>query len=253
MRIVGFVNEKGGTGKTTLAVNYAAWLAIEKKQRVLLVDLDSQGHAGKTIGVDVRAAPQTTAELLLQARLTVAEVAQPTGIERLSLVPGNKRLAELPERLAHAPDRELRLQQKLDAAEGFDVVVIDAPPSPGVAARNVLRASREVVIPVACTYLALDGCAELAATVEELAGGTGRPKISAVVPTMYRRSALADAVIEKLREVFPRETTKTVVAMNVQIDEAQSHGRSVFEYAPWSRGAQLLEAAYEELWRRGRR
>lgn len=249
MRQIAFVNEKGGTCKTTLAVNVAAWLAQERGARVLLCDLDTQGHAGKSLGVDVRGLRPTVADLLREPGVQVNDVVISTGVKNLSLLPGNKELAELPVQIAHLPDRETRLRQKLSDLAGYDYVIFDSPPSMGLAVQNVLLATEEVVVPVACTYLALDGCAEMVATVEEIRQRHGhhRLRISAVVPTLYRRTSLADAILEKLRERFPLQLTRTVLGLNVHVDEAQSHGKTIFEYAPWSRGAQLLEAIAREI------
>ncbi len=249
MRRIAFVNEKGGTGKTTLAVHVAAWLALERQARVLLCDLDTQGHAGKTLGIDVRGLRPNAADLLLRPEVSLNQVLVRSAVPGLDVVPGNKDLGEVPAALGASEGRERRLAAKLAGLAGYDWVIFDAPPSMGVAVQNVLLAADEVVVPVACTYLALDGCAELAATVDEVRRRFDHPRlrISAVVPTLYRRSALADAVVAKLRERFPRETTNTVLSFNVHVDEAQSHGKSVFEHAPWSRGAQLLEAIAREL------
>ncbi len=107
---------------------------------------------------------------------------------------------------------------------------------------NVILAADEIVIPVALTYFALDGCAEVRESVRRIAEAHGRPDlhVSRVVPTLYRRTSLAEAILAKLRSVFPQEIAKTVLGYNVDIDEAQSHGRTIFEYAPKSRGARML-------------
>ena len=254
MRRIAFINEKGGTGKTTLAVNVAAWLAKARNARVLLADLDTQGHAGKSLGVDVRGLKPNVADLLVDDRVQVNDVLVKTGVAGLDLLPANKDLAEFPERIAGTPEREKRLQKKLADLAGYDYLVIDAPPSMGITTLNVMLAAEEIVIPVALTYFALDGCAEILETVgrvREQHGGT-RPEVSLVVPTLYRRTSLADAILEKLRERFPSNVSKTVLGFNVQIDEAQSHGRTIWEYAPWSRGAQMIEEIAREIDARGR-
>jgi chromosome partitioning protein len=254
LRRIAFINEKGGTGKTTLAVNVAAWLATARKSRVLLADLDTQGHAGKSLGVDVRGLRPNVADLLVDPAVHVNDVVVQTGVEGLDLLPANKDLADFPERIAGAPDRERRLSAKLADLAGYDYLVIDAPPSMGVTTLNVMLAAEEIVIPVALTYFALDGCAEILETVGRVreAHPGARPEVSLVVPTLYRRTSLADAILDKLRERFPSTVAKTVLGFNVQIDEAQSHGRTIWEYAPSSRGAQMLEAIAREIDVRGR-
>jgi chromosome partitioning protein len=249
MRCIAFVNEKGGTCKTTLAVNLAAWLA-KQGRRVLLVDLDTQGHAGKSLGVDVRPLTRTVLDLLLDPAADTEGVIVETGVKRLSLLPANKRLADYPVNVASDPVRASRLARVLERLGGrFDDVVIDTPPSAGLLPTTALMAATDVVIPVATSYLALDGCAEVAATVSDVrtARGGVHPRVALVVPTLYRKTKLADEVVAKLRENFGEATSRTVVATSVHLDEAQSHGETIFEYAPRSKGAQMMSALGREL------
>ena len=255
MRRIAFINEKGGTGKTTLAVNVAAWLAREKRQRVLLVDLDTQGHAGKSLGLDVRGLTPNAFHWLTDDSVGLDQVVRASAVEKLSVIPAYKELGELPEALAGNARARWRLADRLDAeeiSERFDVVVFDAPPSMGLASRNVLHAATEVVVPVALTYFALDGCAEIVRTVEELreTHPEVRAEVTRVVPTLYRRTALADEILGKLKDYFPGRVT-TPLGFNVKIDEAQSHGRTIWEYAPRSRGAELLTAIAREVHQAG--
>ncbi|MFM2153876.1 MAG: hypothetical protein RL199_2311 [Pseudomonadota bacterium] len=249
MRCIAFVNEKGGTCKTTLAVNLAAWLARQGR-RVLLVDLDTQGHAGKSLGVDVRTLERTVLDLLLEPSRDASDVLVETGVKRLTLLPANKRLADYPVRVAADPDRALRLARVLEKlADRFDDVVVDTPPSAGPVPTTALMAATHVVIPVATSYLALDGCAEVVSTVDgvrKLRGDTD-PRVALVVPTLYRKTKLADEVVAKLREHFGDVASRTVVATSVHLDEAQSHGETIFEYAPRSKGAQMMSALGREL------
>ncbi len=253
MRRVAFINEKGGTCKTTLTVNLGAWLAREKGKRVLLVDLDSQGHCGKSLGVDVRQVERTVLDLLVEPKVTPHEVTVETCIPNLSLIPSNKALSEFPLLVANDTDRALKLQRKLAKLEGYDFVLFDSPPSMGLVTTNIFLATSEIVIPVALTYLALDGCAEILATVERLSQEYARSDLAVtmVVPTLYRRTALADEILGKLGAYFPDKLCKTALGYSVKIDEAQSHGRTIFEYAPNSTGAQMLESIARELLRRG--
>lgn len=248
-RRVAFINEKGGTGKTTLAVNVAAYLASKKKKRVLLIDLDTQGHAAKSLGIDPRSAPRTVFHLLTEPTVALDEVTVPTSTERLSVVPSWKDMAEFPAVAGSDPQRAARLSSKLaPASDRYDFIIFDAPPSLGLTTTNILLAAEEVVVPVATTYLALDGCAEMAQTVEEVRAEHGHQalRITLVVPTLYRKTQLADEVIEKLREYFPKRTAEPL-AMSVAIDEAQSHGKTIWEHAPWSRGATLLQTVAERV------
>ena len=255
MRRLAFINEKGGTCKTTLAVSVAAWLATERKARVLLVDLDTQGHAGKSLGLDVRALEPNAFDWLTDARIALRDVARPTSVEGVTLVPSYKQMGRLPEVLAGKGDRARRLDGRMAEAEaaGYDVVVMDAPPSMGLTTVNILVAAREVVVPVALTYLSLDGCAEVVDTVERVVAehGCGALRITRVVPTLYRKTALADEILERLSTHFPGRVTEPL-GFNVKIDEAQSHGQTIWQYAPWSRGAQLLSAIAADVDAAGR-
>ncbi|RKH09994.1 ParA family protein [Corallococcus praedator] len=251
MRRIAFINEKGGTCKTTLAVNTAAWLALTKHCRVLLVDLDTQGHAGKSLGLDVRTLPRNVFHLLTDPDVTLASVIQPTGVSGLDVVPAYKEMADFPVVVAQDARRAHRLADRMREAEaaGYDVVLFDAPPSMGLTTRNILVAATEVVVPVALTYLALDGCAELAETVRQVGESEGRPdlRVTKVVPTLYRKTALATAILERLKTYFPDALAATPLGYSVKVDEAQSHGKTVWEYAPRSPGARMLAAIAAEI------
>jgi chromosome partitioning protein len=251
MRRIAFINEKGGTGKTTLAVNTAAWLAQEAGLRVLLVDMDTQGHAGKSLGVDVRTLPRNVFHLLTDSSVRLEDVVQPSAIEGLSVLPSYKEMADFPVAVAADARRSRRLTDRLAPAEaaGYEAIVFDAPPSMGITTRNILVASTEVVIPVALTYLSLDGCAELVETVRQVGQEESCPelRVTKVVPTLYRKTALADAILERLKTYFPDALAATPLGINVKIDEAQSHGQTIWEYSPRSKGAEMLAAIAREI------
>lgn len=253
MRRIAFINEKGGTAKTTLAVNLAAWLALDQKRRVLLCDMDTQGHAGKSLGVDVRGLKPTIADLLLDPQTTLTSTLRSSAIAGLDILPSNKTLADFPERAGSSPDRTRRLFSRLQGLQGYDYVLFDAPPSMGLATLNVMVAAEEIVIPVALTYFALDGCAEILETVRRVREEQGHPalRISMVVPTFYRKTALADEILGSLRQRFPSELSRTVLGYSVRIDEAQSHGKTIWEYDPASKGAEMLAQLGRELASRG--
>jgi chromosome partitioning protein len=253
MRRIAFINEKGGTCKTTLCVNTGAWLATERGLRVLVADLDTQGHAGKSLGVDVRGLAPTIHELLLDDAMPFERVVRPTPVPNLELLPANKDLAAFPVAIAAAPDRASRLARRLDALgeDRYDVVLVDAPPSQSLVTENVLIAARELVVPVALTYLALDGCAEILESLERLRSERGvAPALNLVVPALYRKTQLADEILAKLTERFPGVLSRTVLGWSVKVDEAQSHGRTIFEHAPRSSGAHAIAAIADQLWDR---
>jgi chromosome partitioning protein len=252
MRRIAFINEKGGTCKTTLCVNVAAWLAA-RGRRVLVADLDTQGHAGKSLGVDVRSVTPTVHDWLLDA-VRFEAVVRPTAVSGLDLLPANKDLAGFPVAAAAAPDRAERLRRRLDelGEDRYDAVLVDSPPSRSLLTDNILVAASEVVIPVALTYLALDGCAEILESLEEVRAERGRaPALTLVVPTLYRKTQLADEILAKLRARLGAAVSPTVLGWSVKVDEAQSHGRTVFEWAPRAPGARALAAIAQEIDARG--
>lgn len=248
-RRIAFINEKGGVGKTTLAVNVAAFFAGKRRQKVLLVDLDTQGHAAKTLGVDVREGGLTVFHLLTDPAVGLDQVTRPTAQENLWLIPSWKEMAEFPTQAAANPDRAKLLEKVLAPADArYDVIIFDAPPSFGLVTTNVLLAAEEIVIPVATTYLALDGCAEMVATVERVAREYGheRLRVTQIVPTLHRRTQMSEEIVEKLKQYFPKKVCEPM-GLNVAIDEAQSHGKTIWEHAPWSRGASVLQQIAERI------
>jgi chromosome partitioning protein len=249
MRRIAFINEKGGTCKTTLCVNMGAWLARRRGKRVLVADLDTQGHAGKALGVDVRGLTPTVKDLLLGVA-TLDEVIRNTAVPRLDLLPANKDLASFPVDVAPHPDRTEKLRAVIEALppDRWDMVLFDAPPSISLVTENVLRAATEIVLPVALTYLALDGCAEIMQSLARLRAERGEaPEVTLIVPALYRKTQLADEIMARLRERFPDALAATMLGWSVKVDEAQSHGLTIFEHAPSSSGAHALAALADEL------
>jgi len=264
-RRVAFINEKGGSAKTTLVANLGAYLALRRGRRVLAIDMDPQGQLAKVFGVDHRAPARTAIDLLLDAVLgdlgqerarrgaaTVLPIVK-TRLSGLDLIVANKGLGLFPAwQEREDPDPTGRLAAALDTAPElarYDLVLFDAPPSFGTLTLNVLRAADEVVVPVPLTYLGLDGCAELMRTITTVRERYAHPKlrVTMVVPTFYRRTKLAHDILDQLKARFPKEIAHGVIGYHVRIDEAQSKGLSVFEYAPSDRGARALAELAEEL------
>jgi len=267
-RRIAFINEKGGSAKTTLVSNLAAYLAMRRGRRVLCIDMDPQGQLGKVLGVDTLRARRSAIDLLLDSILgeTPQErageregAASPTlpisrsHIPRLDVIVANKSLALFTAwESGVSLDGTRRLRTSLEATpetEGYDFVLFDAPPSFGPLTLNVLCAASEIVVPVPLTYLALDGCAELLRTVATVRSRYENPdlRITMVVPTFYRRTKLAHEILERLKARFPKEIAHSVVGYHVKLDEAQSRGLSIFEYAPADRGARVMAELAEEL------
>lgn len=273
-RRIAFINEKGGSGKTTLTANIAAYLALRRGRRVLAIDMDPQGQLGKVLGVDVRNARRSVIDLLLDmtlgseaageaaldrtpgSRSSAAAASRlpllPTRIRNVDVVIANKALGLAPgwEKEAGS-DPTRRLANALDEANEtarYDFVLIDAPPSFGPLTLNVLRAVEEIVVPVPLTYLGLDGCAELTRTISTVRSRYDHPdlRITMVIPTFYRHTRLANELLDRLKSRFPKEIAHTVLGFHVRVDEAQARGLSIFEHAPRDRAATAIAALAEE-------
>ncbi len=243
------INEKGGSGKTTLTVNLASYFAIYKKLNVLIIDMDPQGQSGKSLGLNVRDLPITIYDILT-GQADIKESIQNTKIEKLKIIPSNKKLVNFSSYVLDAPDKDTRLRQALKKLKGFDFVFIDSPPSLGLISFNVMTAANKIIVPVSLNYLALDGTAEIIDTVNRLKKANHLRDIEffMLIPTMYRRTRLAAEIIETLRKHFPELVSTTKISMDVKIDEAQSRGLTIWEYAPKSRGAEMIKTVAEEIW-----
>jgi chromosome partitioning protein len=269
-RRIAFVNEKGGSAKTTLVSNLGSYLALHRGRRVLAIDMDPQGQLGKVLGLDARGATRSAIDLLLDHAFGDPGLDRDTRAARpgdppdalpivrsriagLDVVLANKGLGLFPAwQNADDADPTGRLAGSLAGRpelDRYDFVLFDAPPSFGPLTLNVLRATEEVVVPVPLTYLALDGCAELVRTIATVRKRYAHPRlrIAMVVPTFYRRTRLAQEILERLKHRFPKEIAHCVVGYHVRIDEAQSRGLSVFEHAPNDRGARVMAELAEEL------
>ena len=255
-RRLAFINEKGGSCKTTCAVSTAAYIAEQLGQRVLLVDVDPQGQAGKSLGIDVRRARVTLRDLLMDSRVAAGEAVLATRIDNLDVIVANKQLADWPLEVAHRERRELLLRERLRPLwPSYDLVIFDAPPSLGLFSLSVMLAAEEIVVPVSLTYFGLDGCAEIVDTVAQLRERYQhrRLEVRLVVATLYRQTRLADEILAKLGDHFGATLARSVVGYNVKIDEAQSHGQTIWEYAPRSKGARALRALATEIFELGGR
>jgi chromosome partitioning protein len=262
-RRIAFINEKGGSAKTTLVANLAAHLALHRGRRVLALDMDPQGQLARALGTELPAGGPSAVDLLLDemldddaldraapARGVLPRVA--TRIRGLDLVGANKALGLAGALEPAGEEATARLSRSLDTLferDDYDLLLIDAPPSFGPLTLNVLRAVREVVVPVPLTWLGLDGCANLLRTIETVRTRYDTPglRITMVIPTFYRRTRMAHEMLERLKARFPKELAHTVLGYHVKIDEAQSRGKSIIEYAPKDRASRAFAALAEEL------
>lgn len=246
--IIAIANQKGGVGKTTTAVNLGGCLA-RRGQRVLLVDMDPQGNAATCLGVAKRDLQQTISEVLVED-LPAAEAIVPARRPRYDLLPATPELAGAALSLADLPHRDQRLQTVLAPIQtSYDTILIDCPPSLGLLTINGLVAANQVVIPLQCEYLALEGLAQLKHTIDAVRTQRNPAlHISGVVMTMYDgRANLARQVVAEVRRFFPNRVFNTLIPRTVRLSEAPSHGELALEYDPRSRGAQAYEHLTDEL------
>lgn len=249
-RVLAVSNQKGGVGKTTTAINLATALALAG-QRVLLVDLDPQANLTSGVGLKGHSAPGGTVYQALTGEFADAGAfVLATRVERLHLVPADRNLTGAEVELVLLPNREHRLRALVHSLrDRFDYVLIDTPPSLGLLTLNALVAADAVIIPLTCEYFALEGIADLIATLRRVRA-TLNPSldIAGVLMTMYdERTNLGQQVARDIRAFFQERVFETVVPRNIRLGEAPSHGMPAILYDARSRGAEAYVALAREL------
>jgi chromosome partitioning protein len=258
-RIITIANQKGGVGKTTTAVSLGAELA--GRYRVLLIDLDPQANATSSLGLTDPSRDRSTYDVLL-GDASLDDVVIRTDISNLDLAPADRALAGAQVELVDLPDRERRLEQAImplraapesetaaDAAPGYDLVLIDTPPSLGLLTLNALAISDYVLVPVQSEYLALEGLGQLVETLE-LVRGSLNPRLALVgilLTMVDSRTNLSDQVSAEVRRHFPAATFQTAIPRSVRLSEAPSFGRPIKLHDPSSRGARAYAGVRREL------
>jgi chromosome partitioning protein len=250
--IIAIVNQKGGVGKSTTAINLAAYLA-DKGERILVVDMDPQGNATSGLGVT----PDSNGcmyDVLLEGK-PLQDIALKTGVEGLEVAPATINLVGAEVELVSSLAREFKLKRALEKLppEAYDRVLLDCPPSLDLLTLNALTAADEVLIPVQCEYYALEGLTQLMQSIrmvrEELNPAL---RVGGVLLTMFDpRTNLAHQVAEEVRSFFGERVFHTIVPRNVRLSEAPSFGLPIALYAPRSNGAEAYASVADEVLSRG--
>ena len=252
MTVLVMSNQKGGVGKTTTAISLGAAL-VERGQRVLIVDLDPQANATSGLGISKERANGIYGVLLRERPL--AEAVVTTAVPDLDLVPSGPEMASAEVELVPMMAREYRLKRALEGVrDQYDYVLIDCPPSLGLLTVNALTAADEVIVPVQCEYLALEGLSQLTATLELVRRNLNRDlRLRGLLLTMFdRRTNLSQQVADEVRAHF-KNTFRTIIPRSVRLSEAPSHGLPISQYDPSSRANRAYDDLAKELLRGSRK
>jgi chromosome partitioning protein len=247
--IIAVLNQKGGVGKTTTAINLSGYLAKNGKT-VLLVDADPQGNATSGLGLDKAQYKYTSYDMLVH-NVAMQDVIQTSHIPNLSVIPANSNLAAAEIELGNISRREYKLQNAL-ASASYDYIIIDCPPALGLLTVNALTAARSVLIPVQAEYYALEGLSQLLDVIQRVRQSTNpNLEVLGVLVTMYdKRTALAEQVLSEINKHFGEKVFGTTVPRNVRLAEAPSFGKTIFEHDKWSKGAKAYKQLAREVEKR---
>jgi len=246
-KVIAVVNQKGGVGKTTTAVNISSILA-KKGKRVLLIDADPQGNATSGVGVDKNTEKSIYDVIINDTEIEDALVKSP--IKNLYVCPSNINLAGAEVELVPMMSREQKLKEKIEnIKEKFHYIIIDCPPSLGLITINAFTSSNSLLIPIQCEYYALEGVGQLMNTVELVKKNLNKDLyIEGVVLTMNdARTNLSNQVIAEVKNYFKNNVYKTIIPRNVKLSEAPSFGMPISVYAPKSKGARCYEKLTNEI------
>ena len=247
-KTVAVVNQKGGVGKTTTAVNLAAALG-NKGKKILLVDIDPQGNTTSGYGISKKTLTRTSYDLLI-GRYSAKETIIKTSFEGVSIIPSGMDLAGAEIELANLDKRESRLKSTLALVkEDFDFIFLDCPPSLGLITLNGLCAADTLIVPIQCEFYALEGLSQLIATVRNVKR-LYNPyiDIEGVLLTMYDgRLNLTQQVVDEVKKCFPKKVYSTFIPRNVRLSEAPSYGEPIMYYDKSSKGTKAYDALADEF------
>ena len=247
-----FVNQKGGVGKTTSAVNIGAYLA-EAGKSVLLVDFDSQANLSSGVGVGEKDSKPGVYELI-SGLAPLEAVIRPTPVSGLSVIPAGIDLSGAAVELIEQEERDFFLSKALEPArKRYDFILIDCPPSLGVLTVNGITASDAVLIPMQCEYFAMEGLTHLLQAVKRIQKNLNpRLEIGGIFFTMYdSRTRLAQQVVKEVSVYFKNKVFSTSIPRNIRLSEAPSHGLPISKYDPLCSGAKAYKSLTEEVLSRG--
>lgn len=250
-KIISVTNQKGGVGKTTSCVNLASYVA-NAGNKVLLIDMDPQGNACSSVGVEVENGKKSIYEVLL-GEATIKQSIYKSVQEGLDVIPSNVDLAGAEVDLVYIENREKVLKNALAEIDGaYDYIFIDCPPSLGLLTVNALTASTSIIIPIQCEYFALVGLGQLMNTVRLIKKHLNPEiEIEGVLLTMKdNRSNLVSQVSEEIKKYFDQKVYETYIPRNIRLAESPSHGKPILLYDSKSKGAQAYKALAEEFLRK---
>lgn len=247
-RIIAIVNQKGGVGKTTTAINLSSCLAAAE-QKTLLIDLDPQANSTSGIGFNRNNIESSAYDILIGAK-KISQVIRPTELEFLNIIPSAIALVGAEVELVNMVAREHRLKEALvDIVDDYSYIIIDCAPSLGLLTLNALTAARSVMVPIQCEYYALEGLGQLMNTIELVKKRLNPSlELEGVLLTMYDgRLNLSKQVTDEVRQHFTTKVYDTVIARNVRLSEAPSFGKPIIQYDILSTGAENYLSLTKEV------